>query len=312
MGEENSTRLNLFYKKSTDTRFNSHNYPMMIAGLLPLLGQRDYFDYFENERLRFSFHHYSEKLRTDLTISLNYEHHSSLSKTTDFDILGSDYVQRANPAIDDGELKSVQGEFTFWEEPVPWGIVGTSGIKLEVEYAPSGLNNDFDFTRLGAAAYARIPTFLKRRIFPNALDVMLRAGTRSGKLPLQKLFMIDSRLTAFSPFGTFKTVGRKPLEGEKYVSWFWEHNFRSVPFELLGLSWFSRKGTEILVNGAGGRTWFADQYLTGLTYKPGYINQYHHEIGISVNKIFNLFRLDYTRNLIQDDYFISVGMARFF
>ena len=52
---------------------------------------------------------------------------------------------------------------------------------------------------------------------------------------------VDGSLGFFRPFGGLRTLDGYPYEGEKYLGLFWEHNFRTVPFEILGLRGLARR-----------------------------------------------------------------------
>ena len=110
-------------------------------------------------------------------------------------------------------------------------------------------------------------------------------------------------------FGGFRTRVERPYEGEKVLGMFWEHNFRTVPFELIGWRWAAERNIGLIVHGGHGRTWFADRML--LDYAPQYTDGFHHEIGVSINGLFDLFRLDFTKRLDAPGFFVSVGFVRF-
>jgi hypothetical protein len=50
----------------------------------------------------------------------------------------------------------------------------------------------------------------------------------------------------FSPFGAFRSVHGHPYEGPRYAALFWEHNFRTAPFEYLGAWGLVRRGMGLL------------------------------------------------------------------
>ena len=147
---------------------------------------------------------------------------------------------------------------------------------------------------------------------PNTLELRLVGGTFSGTLPVQRFGILDVSLGAFSPFGVFKSLQGYPLEGEKYFAVFWEHNFRTIPFEMIGLRSIAKRDLGIILHGAFGRTWIESSRLTTLTYSPRYQHSFRHEIGVSLNGLFGFFRLDYTRRLDKPGDYIGFGFKRFF
>ena len=61
---------------------------------------------------------------------------------------------------------------------------------------------------------------------------MLRAG------------ILDASVGPLSPFGTFRSIHNRPYEGDRYLGLFWEHNFKAIPFEFLGLWGLARRGVD--------------------------------------------------------------------
>jgi len=196
---------------------------------------------------------------------------------------------------------------------VPFGVIGQRRIKFTVEHSfPDLLGSDFPFTSYKITIDGRLNTFLRRRFLPNSLDFRLVAGTSTGKLPVQRFGSLDVSMGSFSPFGVFRTLTGHPLEGEKYFGFFWEHNFRTVPFELLGLRGLAKKGLGIIIHGAVGRTWISEKRRSELDYQYHYLDHLHNEIGFSLNGLFGLFRFDVTRCLDKPGTFLGFGLARMF
>jgi hypothetical protein len=136
-----------------------------------------------------------------------------------------------------------------------------------------------------------------------------------GDPPIQKLLMLYGSAGSFSGFGTFRSLRPLPLEGEKYAAVFAEHNFRTLPFELLGLNLIANLGLEIIVYGAAGRTWFSEEKLSELNYTPSYYGGYMSEVGFSINKVIPLFplaRLDFTYNNQNKNFYMGFGIAKMF
>jgi hypothetical protein len=305
--------LQLKYRVGTDTRYHSDNYSITIASLLPLFGAKDYFDYFWNKSFSAKFGYHLNSLNTRIGLVYLHEEHSSLEKQTDFNIFGSDKKQRFNPSIEEGKLRSFMFTINYGESYVPFGVISQKRFSVEIEHSSNDfLVSDFSFTNYKFAVDWQFDTFLKRRLLPNSLDLRIIGGVSSGELPIQRFGIIDANFVAFGPFGTFRTLYGLPYEGEDYFSFFWEHNFRTVPFELLGLKSLARRGIGVIIFGSHGRSWISDKKLKELTYTPKYNDRFHHELGISINSIFNLLRLDTAYRIDKPDFYIGIAFARFF
>jgi hypothetical protein len=306
-------QLLLKYYDKTDTRYSSNAYPMLFTSIHTLLGYRDYFDFYRNKKFHLSTSYAFSAVNSRITLGYNYETHRSLEKNSDFNILGRNIVQRENPAIPEGRLQSLQFEFFSDEEYIPLGFIGQNYWKLFAEFSsPEFLDSDFDFLRLALMVDVRIATFLRRRLLPNTLDIHFVGGTHQGELPPQRFGMIDGTLKIFSPFSVLRTLNSLSYEGEDYLGIFWEHNFRTVPFELLGLRFLAERNIGIILHGASANTRISGDTRQTLAYMPVLPEKTHHELGLSINGIFDLFRIDFTHRLDSPDFWIGFSFSRLF
>jgi hypothetical protein len=186
-------------------------------------------------------------------------------------------------------------------------------LRLEVEHsAPDLLASDFSFTRFQALFEWRAPTFFKRRLLPNTLDLKLYGQTYTGKLPVQRYGSVDATIGYLNRFGALKTGLERPYRGGSSAGIFWEHNFKTVPFELLGLNRLAHKALNLIVFGGHGRTWnnvsksgpLADEVLGS--------DGWHHEAGVSLSGLFSLLRIDFSKRLDASGFAIGIGAARIF
>ncbi len=114
----------------------------------------------------------------------------------------------------------------------------------------------------------------------------------------------------FDPFGTFRTLRNLPIRVRDMRAVFWEHNFRTVPFEMV-VSGLARRGSGSSLRRIG-RTWISRSDLAELGYTPRYQDGVRSEIGVSLNGIFGLLRVDATKRIDANGMFAGVGLARLF
>jgi hypothetical protein len=164
-------------------------------------------------------------------------------------------------------------------------------------------------------ADARIETFFQRRFRPNALDLRVDAGASFGALPLQRFGVIEASPQPYTPFGALRTLDDRPYQGEHHVALFWEHNFRTVPFELLGWQAPVEQDIELLLHGGHGRTWIDDGTGQRLRRRGAAVQRadgFHHEVGLSVNGLLeDTLRLDLTKRLDASGLSVGVSLLRF-
>jgi hypothetical protein len=320
---DTEVRLALYKKNNWQLRFNysnislprsiSPNYALFFTSIHALLGFGDYFDYYWNKKAGLAFLSKLPVIQGQVSLGLKIEQHSSLKETTRYNLLGKNIILRKNPAIPEGTLNSLQLKIVFGENYVPLGVVGQNRVELFIEHSsPDLLQSDFEFTQYKLMLDFRIHTFFRRRLMPNVLDVHLLAGTSSGDLPPQRFGEIDGALQAFSPFGVIKTLLDRPYEGEKYFGFFMEHNFRTIPFEIVGWRWAAEKNLGIIFHGAVAKSWTSNKLIKKWNFDPSSPDEFHREVGLSLSGLFNFLRIDGSYRLDKPGLYVGFGMTRFF
>lgn len=305
------------YSAQTTPQYQSNIYGSYITSLTNLLGERDYYNYYRNEGYR--LYTQLDFNKSDLSARLGYnsEDHTTLALQSRYDLLGRDQRFQLNPAIDKGRLRSIDVEFGYnLDEDYNFGVTALERVGIKAEHSGEALGSDFNFTRYSANINWSFPTFYQRRFLPNTLDLNLVGGTFSGTLPLQEMGIIDGAMDHFSPFGTLKTRQQAPYMGEQYVMLNAEHNFRSIPFEALGLRKLVEWNWGLILFGGAGKTWISDSRKQDILNRTGYLvpetGDVHLEAGVSLNGLFGLFRVDFAQRLDQPAFMVNVSVARIF
>ncbi|MDZ7717987.1 MAG: DUF5686 family protein [Balneolaceae bacterium] len=302
--------LNAGFEQITDVRFESRFYSLGMNSVQSLIGTEDYFDYFRNEKMYAGITLEDLFGDTDLTLSANRENHISFDENSVFDysLFGWHRTRRINPQIEDGTLHSISGELAYNKTGTDFGFAGKNQVIFSAEHSSDALGSDFNFTRLNLRADLHINTFYQRRLFANTLDLTFSGGTAIGDLPPQRLGIADVAMGRFTPFGVIKTRHSLPYAGSKYWTVYGEHNFRTIPFELLGINYFVDKGWGIILFGGAGYADSKDVEPFNLLLSNGV----HTEIGASLNSVFGVVRLDFAKRLDAPGFFIGFSVPRYF
>lgn len=301
----------LGFARATDTRYPSDLYPELLNSISSVLGSEDYFDYYRNEKVTAGFRFRNLFPYTTFSVFGNAEKHSSFSPDVyDYSLFGWHGSRRPNLQIEEGHLNSVKVVMNVNREETSFGLAGNNGMEIIGEWSDSGIGSDFSFSKLTFAGDLSIPTFYNRRLFANKLDLHFSGGTSTGRLPLQRYGAIDGSLNYFTPFGSLRTRRFLPYEGERYWLVTAEHNFRTIPFELLGLRALVDRGWGIILFGGAGSTYTGSDSDSpdGLLLTDGV----HSEAGISLNSIFGILRIDAAKRLDKAGFFIGISVPRYF
>jgi hypothetical protein len=298
------------YENKSSARYNSRLYTTGMNSFATLLGGDDYFDYFRNKKLYGGLRLQRILPRTNLKLSFNRELHQSFGSDLEYDhsLFGWHNIRRPNPEINEGTLQSTKIELGYNVSSTDFGISGRRQILLTAEISDHSLGSDFDFTKLSFSIDWNFKTFYQRRLFTNTLDLHLSGGTALGELPVQRFGTVDGSMNRFTPFGTLKTRNYVPYEGNRYWMAVAEHNFRTIPFELLGLRPLVDRGWGLILFGGAGYSEADGDYPDNLLVS----DRIHSEIGVSLNSIFGILRLDFAKRLDAPGTFIGFSVPRYF
>ncbi len=308
----------LFLKASfatqTEYRFEQSMYNRYMNSIQAVVGGTDYFDYYHSDHIRGGFE--IRRLLPHLNVSAMINHQKDSSVKTnaesvyDYSLFGWHDKRPLNPEIYDGNINSLQFRINYnTRTSSDFGISGNREFSIGVEHSGEHLSSDFNFTNVSITADWNLETFFRRRIFSNALDFHLEAGHAFGELPPQKFGAVDGSMSRFTPFGTLKTRNQRPYEGDTYWLVTAEHNFRSIPFELLGIYGLADKGWGIILFGGAG---YAKTDSSDLSYIPAVTDGIHSEAGISLNSIFGVLRLDVAKRIDAPGTYIGFSVPRYF
>lgn len=312
-------RLEVGWDKRVRTTYASWTRSRVENSLAFVLGAQDYFDYYRSERLHGKVTVPDRGAWPEVTVGVTREDASGAPQTSDWQLLKDEPVL-SNPALPSTRVGAFEIGLEWGEKPDPFGIVGLNWARFDVEIAQSGfLGSDHNFLRGRMLGTWSVNTFYRRRFVPPALQVHLNVGVSRGELPYHRLWTVDGSNRASKP-GSLRTLFGRPLTGDKTAFIGWEHNFRTVPFERLGLRGLVRRNLGIILYGGHGRSWLREENrpgsaLAGLapTGWPLQVpDNWHHEVGASLNGLFGMLRLDLTRRLDSPEWALGFGVAKLF
>ena len=306
----------LYFDDDTQTRFESLYYNRYVSSAAFVLSGRDYYDYYWRRAIGLDA---EIKLRAKnwvnykVQLGLRTEKSRSLPSIEEFNLFSLNHPSRPNPSVFNGTINSVKARLEIGEELIPVAVVSQNRSSFTVIHSNSALfQSDATFTTFGMELDYAIPTFFKRRIQPNALLLKVIAATSIGDVPMQNLHAIDGSMGVYTPFGTLRTLPYSFYQGEHTAALIWEHNFGTVPLELLGLYGIAKSGITIILTGGHAKTWLSDSKKVALAPFTHEASGMHHEIGLSINGLFDILRLDMNMRLDRPGFYVGLSTARFF
>ena len=205
--------------------------PTMVSGnsnstSLALLAKVDPLDYYSQRGFGLTL---STKLVdfTQLRVQYNDFDQSSVAVVFDFALLDNDKLQRDNPSIVDGRLRSLSASLTYDSRPLlkrkgrdfRFNTLIYTRITLTAEYAsPSFVTNDFDFRRYAVRLHRE-----QRTLNMGLTSIDAVAGTSTGRLPTQRYFTVDFGNGVFFQPAGFNTMDERNFSGNRAVMFHVNH-----------------------------------------------------------------------------------------
>ncbi|MDZ7270138.1 MAG: DUF5686 and carboxypeptidase regulatory-like domain-containing protein [candidate division KSB1 bacterium] len=304
-------RLSVQHMHDVVSRPGLSVYPQVLHSVLSIMGPREYFDYFWLSKTGISLESRVPRWHLRMQVGIGAERDRSARACTGFSLFRRREEATPNPPVQEGRLGLLRLNLRVGDPSSAWGIIAQRGAEVEMEQCRQGFfGSDFSFVSYRFRAVFGTPTFLRRRMLPNRLDIVVLGGLIQGHAPVQRLGTVEGRMAFLAPFGVLRTL-EGWYHGRKYLGLFWEHNFRTLPFELVGLRWLVVQGVGVVLHGATARTWGAgmSEFPQTQSRVPA---RFHQEIGLSLTGLLGVGRCDVSWRLDQRGWSIGLGLARLY
>lgn len=276
------------YRTTTFTPERNGIFPLANA-LLGLFERRDYHNYFNAEGFKISAR-YAPNSRFRYALSFLSETQRSMPLVPPghrwFNWLESQNF-RDNPPILDGVMRSLAFEFNYG---TPFSaFIGQPTLFAQVEHSSSALGSAFDFTRVWLIGSMRLRSFFTERFLSPHFSFQIEAGTFFGpSLPPQRYFSVESPIGGLAFSNVMIGVGEKEFIGTSLASLIIEHNFQSVPFEMLGIEFLEKENIQLIVRSGVASIW------------QGETSKLYGEAGLGIGGILGLIRVDGVVGFLQN------------
>lgn len=280
------------YKHGAAPQWKSPIVTPAFSSLHTLLGGRDYFDYLYARQVRLRAGYAFRRIR--LSLAGHREWFKSL-ETVQARSWPFRRALRPNPTAPDRELLSASLAVSAGDSHMPFRFGPVRGIGVDIERgAFFGEEGDRAFLRVAARVDGHARTFFRHRPIPHRLSVRLFGAAASGALPAVRRSALDGAPGPVSSFGMLRGMGAGSYVGGRVLGLFWEHDFQTSLFELLGLRQLVDRRTGVRI--AGGHA------VAG---------EAHHELTLSLAEIWGSpVRLDLTYRLDRPGLFLGLGISR--
>lgn len=279
-------------------------YPQLITGLASLAGFEDYYDYYRSERWNVTLGVRSEWV--DVDVEWFTDTYSAAEIVTDFSVLPR-FQEEKTQLFEGGTVnRGASLTATLGRNPRTLGnrLMPAAGVTGLFEMADFGIfRGQHKYYLFEGIGYVSTPTLLTRRLQPMRASFFLAAGTMNGRTPIPRMFSLEGSSLLIAPTGVMRSFYGQREYVRRYLQLNWEHDFRSVPFELLGLTTLADQTVTVHIFGGH------------VLYEPFFDQESlsAHEVGIGISGGFAIpIRLDFTARLDAPGYYITVALPRLF
>jgi Family of unknown function (DUF5686)/CarboxypepD_reg-like domain len=261
-------------------------YPYILNGLAVTVGFDDQFNYYLSTGFSFGL---TKKLWKKLTTKLSYisEKQESQQESKYQSIFILNREVRENPAIIEGNDNRVSLNISLGKNPLAVQVMPENGITAQFDISNPSFNSDFDYSRFRILGMAKAKTFYNELFISPYIQLFVDAALVTGEYGPQHIFTPNSAYSVYSPIGVFK--GIKPYEyvGTEMIAVHLEHNWRTIPFQAVGLYFIADLHLDIITGVSGLKMWNKSGYLA-----KNNLSQPYWEAYIGVSRLFAFLRVD--------------------
>ena len=204
---------------------------------------------------------------------------------------------RPNPAIAEGRLSSITGNFFL--DFYPSRRISRRGLQVSFETANKQLTGgDFEFSLLSWQGFFRTSTLPLW-----SLDVYVGGTWSWGPVPPQRFTSTESGFNGIVVGNAFRGMRVKEFYGDRSFELTMSHNFGEVVPGVLRIPNIASFGLELIT--FGGFAWTSFSEATQQRYNPqlqttaATADRIYYDFGVSINRILIFLRLDVSARLSQ-------------
>lgn len=275
-------------------------YPDILNGIAVTFGFNDHFNYYLTSGFSLGLNRkFSKTFSTK--VEFVSEKETSLPAMKYQSIFNTNRIPEVNPNVAEGSDRKVSLEILLGKDPMEIQFLPESGFRAKLDISNRGFASDFNYKKLRITGLLKAKTFYKELFIAPYLEMIVDAGIVSGTYGPQHLFNPNTALDFFSPPGAFKGLKPYHFAGNQLAAIHLEHNWRSIPFQALGLDFISNLYLDFITGGSVLKTWNRSSYLPGTSMNKPYWEMY-----AGISRIFGIIRIDVSYNAFKD---ISVTSA---
>lgn len=257
-----------------------------------LLGFEDQYNYILSKQFKISLYN-GTRLPFTLRTDLIFEKQFSLSEMKYQSILRKNRVVRANPLSQEGNDNRISFDLKFGKNPQEFQAKAESGMVLQLDISNPLLGSDFNYKRVRFISQIVAKTFFKELFIAPYLLIGIEGGAVVGEFAAQHSITPNVALNIYSPFQSFKGLSPYEFNGDKLLAIHCEHNWRTIPFQSIGLDFLTDLNIDAITGFSLLKNWNDKNFYSTRNDKKVYWEAY-----LGFGKVLGVGRIDfcYTSN----------------
>lgn len=265
-------------------------YPDLFNSLAVLLGFEDNFNYYLSEGFSAGL---EKRLGRKLTAGLKFisEREESLAEMKYQSLIAPSRFSRINPAVNEGFDRRASLNLVLGQDPQKYTPIPSDGLAAQIDLSDPGMGSDFSYRKIRVIGQLRFKTIYTELFVSPYMMIMLDAGMIDGEFGIQHLIAPNSALGFYSPFGSLKLLKPYDYAGDKMIALHAEHNWRTVPFQSLGLNFM----TDLSIDFITGLSVLEVKNNSAYTIFPP-TSKLYWETYATLSRILGVIRVDFAYN----------------
>ena len=268
------------------TRENNSELPVWFNTFSSLLDSYDYFDYYYSKGRSAALLLNSSPFR--FTTAVFQEYQNGTINHYSNGVWGKNHFIPAMVVKD--------GQYTGLRIDANYTTAGYRQTPLSKEliqnqsYTEISIRYESAFKKWGSVSNYHKELFLlylrQNTFFNGFLDLKFYLANASSRLPVQKYFELESGLSGYDRFKTFRTLNLNSFVGDKKIALYCEHNFHNTLFRLTHLPYIKNVPLDfVLVYNLG---WAGNNEWNNFKFKD-----FYSEAGFGIGRIFSILKLEF-------------------
>ncbi len=277
-------------------------YPDWLNGANVLLGFNDQFNYYRSRNFSVGFGKYfGSKILSN--VKFIFDKQESLPELKYNSIFNTNRIVRSNPIIAEGNNNRISFNIRIGKNPNEYQPIASNGLIAQFDLSNPFLGSDFNYKRLRFISQIITKTLYEELFSSPYFLLGIEGGFVLGDFGPQHILTPNTTLNVYSPFLSFKGLSPYEYSGDKMIAVHAEHNWRSVPYQALGLTFLTDLNIDFITGFNLLKIWNESGYFSN-----NYLNSVYWEAYLSFGKILGALRLDFSYGA-NDKFVIRVALS---